>query len=232
MKKENLTKIGVLLVIVAVFAVLYINFSEYLSLEYVKSKQAEFKEYYEANRLLVLSGYFVFYVVATAISLPGALILTLLAGALFGVVTGVILVSFASSLGATLAFLAARFILGDSLQKKYADSLKKMNDGIEREGAFYLFTLRLIPLFPFFLINLLMGLTRIRVWTYYWVTQVGAFAGTVVYVYAGTTLSEIDSLGGILSLELALAFAAIGILPLLSKKLIEFLRRRRAGAGS
>ena len=229
MRKQTIIKIAVLTAIVALFAVAYPTVKEYTSLDYVKSQQAEFTAYYAANRLAVLGGYFVLYVFAVALSLPGAAVLTLLAGALFGLVVGTILVSFASSIGATLAFLAARFLFGDALQKKYGSTevLKKINDGVAREGGFYLFTMRLIPAFPFFLINLLMALTKIRAVTFYWVSQVGMFAGTVVYVYAGTALAELESLGDILSPPLIAAFVAIGLLPLLSKKIITLLRARR-----
>ena len=145
MNKQTLTKIAVLAVVVILFAVAYPYIKEYASLDYIKSQQNEFKEYYEANRVLVLGGYLLLYIACTALSLPGAALLTLLAGALFGLVVGVILVSFASSIGATLAFLVARFLLGDTLQQKYGDKLEKINKGVEREGAFYLFTMRLIP---------------------------------------------------------------------------------------
>lgn len=229
MNKTTIIKIAVFAAIVIAFAVAYPYVKEYTSLEFVKSKQAEFTAYYEANRVAVLGGYFLLYVFATALSLPGAAVLTVLAGALFGLVVGTILVSFASSIGATLAFLAARFLFGDALQKKYGsnEALAKINEGVAREGGFYLFTMRLIPAFPFFLINLLMALTKIRALTFYWVSQLGMFAGTVVFVYAGTALAELESLKDILSPQLIAAFVAIGLLPLLSKKIIALLRRRR-----
>lgn len=232
MTKQTLTKIAVFALVVILFAVAYPYLKEYASLEYIKSKQSEFKDYYEEHRALVLGGYLFLYIACTALSLPGAALLTLLAGALFGLVVGVILVSFASSIGATLAFLVARFLLGDSLQKKYGDKLEKINKGIEREGAFYLFTMRLIPAFPFFLINVLMALTKLPTLTFYWVSQLGMLAGTIVYVYAGTALSEIDSLQGILSPPIIAAFVALGVLPLISKKFIEMLRRRRGNGTS
>lgn len=228
MNKATLIKLGVLAAIVIAFVVAYPYAKEYLSLEYIKSQQSAFKQYYEANQIAVIAGYFILYVVVTAVSLPGAALLTLLAGALFDLLAGVILVSFASSIGATLAFLVARFILGDSLQQKYGDKLAKINDGIEREGAFYLFTMRLIPAFPFFLVNLLMALTKLPVLTFYWVSQLGMLAGTIVYVYAGTELAKIDNLKDILSLPLIGAFVAIGILPLASKKIVALLRARRS----
>ncbi len=174
--------------------------------------------------------FFVLYIAVAALSLPGAAVLTLAAGALFGLVWGVVLVSFASSIGATLAFLVARFILRDSVQKRFGDRLQAINKGIEQEGAFYLFTLRLVPIFPFFLINLLMGLTPIRTLTFYWISQVGMLAGTVVYVNAGTQLAQIESIGGILSPGLVLSFAALGIFPLIGKKVVDWLKKRRVYA--
>ena len=153
--------------------------------------------------------------------------MTLVAGALFGVWVGTLLVSFASTIGATLAFLVARFVLGESLQEKYGDRLKVINDGMEREGAFYLFALRLIPAFPFFLVNLLMALTRIPIWTFYWVSQTGMLAGTVAYVYAGTELAKVESAGDVLSPTLLMAFVVLGLLPLVAKRGVAWVRMRR-----
>ncbi len=226
MNKNNLIKIGVVAVLAAVGGVLYWQFGEYASLEYIQKQQAAFQDYYAANRALVLISFFIGYVAVTALSLPGAAIMTLLAGALFGIFVGVLLVSFASSIGATLAFLVARFVLGESLQKKYGDKLAKINEGVEREGKFYLFTMRLIPAFPFFLINILMGLTTLSAISFYWVSQLGMLAGTAVFVFAGTQLAEIKSLGDILSPGLIAAFVALGIFPLAAKKMIAFLHRR------
>ena len=227
MTKQNLIKALTLLAVVLMFAFAYPHIQEYASLSHIKSRQADFMAYYDANRLPVLAGYFLLYVVVTALSLPGAAIMTVLAGALFGLFTGVVLVSFASALGATLAFLVARFLFGDSLQKKYGDKLKKINDGVAREGAFYLFTMRLIPAFPFFLINLLMALTTMPALTFYWVSQIGMLAGTVVFVYAGTELAKINDLKDVLSPTLVAAFVAVGILPLAAKKAVAILRARR-----
>ncbi len=226
MNKQNIIKIAVGVVLVALFAVLYLNFGEYASLAYIKEQQEVFKEYYIGNKAQILAIFFVGYVAVTSLSLPGAAIMTLLAGALFGLVAGVIVVSFASSCGATLAFLAARFLLGESLQKKYGDKLQKINEGIDKEGAFYLFTMRLIPVFPFFLVNILMGLTRFPIIKFYWVSQLGMLAGTIVFVFAGTQLAEIDSLAGILSPGLIAAFAALGLFPLAAKKVIALLHKR------
>lgn len=228
MKKETIVKIGLIALLSIAIIAAYPHVKEYASLEFIKSKQADFSAYYADNRLLVLISYFLLYVAVTALSLPGAAVMTLLAGALFGLAVGTLLVSFASAIGATLAFLVARFLFGETLQQKYGDKLKKINEGVEREGAFYLFTMRLIPAFPFFLINLLMALTKIPTFTFYWVSQTGMFAGTCVFVYAGTELAKISAVGDILSPTLIAAFVAIGLLPLAAKKIVAAIRRRRA----
>ncbi len=226
MNRQNLTKIGVVLALVVVAVALYSQFGEYASLEYIQKQQAAFQGYYAENRALVLAGFFAGYVAVTALSLPGALIMTLLAGALFDFWAGILLVSFASSIGATCAFLVARFVLGESLQKKYGDKLAKINEGVEREGKFYLFTMRLIPAFPFFLINILMGLTTISAISFYWVSQLGMLAGTAVYVNAGTQLAKIESIGDIASPALLLSFIALGLVPLTAKKAVETARAK------
>ena len=202
---------------------------EYATLDFVKGRQADFAAYYEANPASALVVFFLLYVGVAALSLPGALLVTLLAGALFGLVAGVVVVSFASSIGATLAFLVSRFLLGQSLQEKYGDKLQKINEGVSREGAFYLFTMRLIPVFPFFLINILMGLTPIRAVTFYWVSQVGMLAGTVVYVNAGKELGKLDSAADILSPGLFASFVILAVFPLAVKKIIGLVKKKRAG---
>jgi uncharacterized membrane protein YdjX (TVP38/TMEM64 family) len=174
------------------------------------------------------AGFFVLYVAVAALSLPGAAIMTLAAGALFGLVQGTLLVSFASSLGATLAFLASRFPLHDLVQRRFGSYLASIYDGIRRDGALYLFGLRLVPAFPFFAINLVMGLTPIRTVTFYWVSQVGMLAGTVVFVNAGTQLANIDSLSGLLSPALIASFAALGLFPLAARKTLKWFQQRRA----
>ena len=166
------------------------------------------------------------YVVSTALSLPGAAVLTLAAGALFGFWTGLVLVSFASTIGATLAFVFARFLLRDWVQNKFGERLGKINRGVEREGSFYLFTLRLIPVFPFWLINLAIALTPIKAWTFYWISQVGMLPGTAVYVNAGKQLGEIDKVGEILSWDIILSFALLGIFPLAVKKIMSLYRKK------
>ncbi|MHB1398783.1 MAG: FAD-dependent oxidoreductase [Trichloromonadaceae bacterium] len=203
------------------------DLQQYLTLASLKSRQAAFAEFYTGNRLLTIAGYMAIYILATALSLPGAIILTLAGGALFGLGIGFVAISFASSIGATLAFLAARFLLRDSVQSRFGERLRAINDGVRKEGAFYLFSLRLVPIFPFFLINLAMGLTPIRTRTFYWVSQLGMIPGTLVYVNAGTQLGQIDSLAGILSPGLLFSFVLLGLLPLLSKKTLDLVQSRK-----
>jgi pyruvate/2-oxoglutarate dehydrogenase complex dihydrolipoamide dehydrogenase (E3) component/uncharacterized membrane protein YdjX (TVP38/TMEM64 family) len=203
---------------------------EFLTLDALKARQSEFQALYAARPLLVLAGFFALYVAVTGLSLPGAAILTLAAGALFGLVTGTILVSFASTIGATLSFLAARYLFRGPVEARFGNRLGAINRGLEKDGAFYLFTLRLVPLFPFFLINLLMGLTRIRTTTFALVSQIGMLAGTIVYVNAGTELAKIDSLSGIASPSLLLSFVALGFFPWFAKAFISWLQRRRVQA--
>ena len=203
------------------------NLGQYLSLEYLKGQQADFAVFYKENAVLAIGAFSLFYIVSTALSLPGAAWLTLLAGALFGLVTGTIIVSFASTIGATLAFTISRLLLRDWVQNKFGSYLKSFNAGVERDGGFYLFTLRLIPAFPFFVINLVMGLTPMKTFQFFWVSQVGMLAGTIVYVNAGTQLAQIESLKGILSPELLLSFVLLGIFPILAKKLLGFFKARK-----
>ena len=212
--------------IVALFAALYPYLKEFTDFETIKARRGEFESFYADNKAMVIAGYFFGYITIAALSLPGAAILTLLAGAIFGVFVGVVVVSFASAIGATLAFLVARFLLGKTLQAKYGDKLRRVNEGVQKEGKFYLFTMRLIPAFPFFLINILMGLTPLRVGAFYWVSQLGMLPGTIVYVNAGTQLAKIDSLGGILTFEIIASFVALGLFPLAAKKIIGAFRAR------
>jgi pyruvate/2-oxoglutarate dehydrogenase complex dihydrolipoamide dehydrogenase (E3) component/uncharacterized membrane protein YdjX (TVP38/TMEM64 family) len=215
---------------VAIAAFFLFDLGQYLTLDALKAQQAAIAEGYAANPLLVIALFFLVYIAVTALSLPGAAIMTLAAGAIFGLVTGTIIVSFASSIGATLAFLASRTVLHDWVQAKFGDRLKAINEGVERDGAFYLFSLRLVPVFPFFLVNLLMGLTPIRTATYYWVSQVGMLLGTIVYVNAGTQLARIENLSDIASPALLLSFAALGLLPWVGRGIMNTLKRRRAYA--
>jgi uncharacterized membrane protein YdjX (TVP38/TMEM64 family) len=216
MNKNKWFLIGIIAAgVVAFFA---LDLSRYFSLAFIKESQATFSALYADKPLTVTAGFFAVYVLITALSLPGAAIMTLAAGASFGLVWGTVVVSFASTLGATLAMLAARYVLQDSIQARFGRKLADVNKGIEKEGAFYLFTLRLLPVIPFFALNLLMGLTRMKTWTFFWVSQVGMFAGTVAYVNAGTQIAKIDSLRGILSPALLGSFVALGLLPLVSQE--------------
>ena len=206
----------------------YFDLWQYLTLETIKSRQADVAAYYAQNRLLCIAVYFCLYVLITALSLPVAALMTLLGGAIFGLIEGTIVVSFASTIGATLAFLACRYLFRDAVEQKFSGQLATINRGIEKDGAFYLFTLRMIPLVPFFMVNLLMGLTTITTRTYFIVSQLGMFAATVVYVNAGTQLAEIESAREILSAPILASFAILGIFPLLAKKVISVVQNNRA----
>lgn len=220
-----------LLIAVAVALFFGLGLDRYLTLAYARESIEGFRELRAEEPLPVILAYFVIYVVVTALSLPGAAIMTLAGGALFGLLEGTILVSFASSLGALLAFLVARYLFHDTVQDRFGQRLRAINDGVRRDGAFYLFTLRLVPIFPFFVINLLMALTPIRALSYYLVSQVGMLPATVVYVNAGTQLAQLESVGGILSPELIGSFALLGVFPLLARKVAAWLQRRRAYRG-
>ena len=206
------------------------DLGRFLSLDYLKESQTTFAEIYARQPLLVAGSYFAVYVAVTALSFPGATIMTLAGGAIFGLGWGLLLVSFASSLGATLAFLTARFVLRDTLQTRFSQRLDEINRGIDKDGAFYLFTLRLVPLVPFFVINLVMGLTRMKALTFYAVSQLGMLAGTAVFVNAGTQLAKIDSLRGILSPALIGSFVLLGVFPLIARKVVEGIKKRQVYA--
>ncbi len=215
----------------AAFAFYSFDLGRYLSLDYFKSQQTAIETWRAAQPAKAALAFFLAYVAVTGLSLPGAAAMTLAGGAVFGLLWGTVLVSFASAAGATLAFLASRFLLRDWVQRRFGERLRSINAGIEREGGFYLFTLRLVPVFPFFVINLLMGLTAIRTRTFYWVSQVGMLLGTIVYVNAGTQVAKIESLSGILSPAIVVSFALLGIFPLMAKKIAEHLRTRKVYAG-
>lgn len=226
-KSKTILIVTLVAAIIAFFA---FDLGRFFTLDFIKQSQEHFGELYKTQPALVIGSFFAIYVAVTALSLPGAAIMTLAGGAIFGLVVGTIIVSFASTLGATLAFLAARFALGESVQKKFGARLAEINKGVEKEGAFYLFTLRLVPLVPFFVINLLMGLTKMKVWTFFWVSQIGMFLGTIVFVNAGTQLAKIDSLKGILSPGLLGSFVLLGLFPIIAKKIIEALKKRKVYA--
>lgn len=221
--------LGVVVAAIAAFFIL--DLGQYLSLEYLKASRAEFAALYAERPLLTATAYFLLYIAVTALSLPGAAIMTLAGGALFGLATGFILISFASTIGATLAFLVARFVLRDSIRARFGQRVKAFDAGVERDGAFYLFALRLVPVFPFFMINLVMGLTGMRVGVYYLVSQLGMLPGTLVYVNAGTQIGQIETLGGLLSPALIGSFALLGLFPLLARKILDLIKARRVYRG-
>jgi pyruvate/2-oxoglutarate dehydrogenase complex dihydrolipoamide dehydrogenase (E3) component/uncharacterized membrane protein YdjX (TVP38/TMEM64 family) len=226
-----LRKILLATVIAAVVALYFgFDFGRYFSLDAFKVRQEAIENWRAAQPLTAALLFFLAYVAVTGLSLPGAAMMTLVAGAIFGLFWGTILVSFASSIGATLAFLASRFLLRDWVQSRFGERLRAINSGVAKEGGFYLFTLRLVPVFPFFMINLLMGLTPMRAATFYWVSQVGMLAGTLVYVNAGTQLAGISGLSGILSPGLIASFALLGIFPLIAKKIVEAVKARQVYA--
>lgn len=225
-----LTPVGnVRLVLVAVLALVigaffYFDLGRFLNLTELQAARSSLSAWVVDNPLLSRGGFFLIYVLAAAFSLPGAAILTLAAGALFGLWWGFALVSFASAIGATLAMLIARKIVGEWVQQRYHLQLAKINAGLERDGGFYLFSLRMVPLFPFFVINLVMGLTRMGTWPFYWISQVGMVPGTLVFVFAGTQLAEIESVGDVLSPGLIAAFTLLGLFPVVARVLMSMLR--------
>ena len=221
-----------LVMVIAVVVALYfaLDLGRYFSLDTFKSQQAVIESWRAAQPLTAALIFFLAYVAVTGLSLPGAAMMTLAAGAIFGLLWGTLLVSFASSLGATLAFLVSRFLLRDWVQARFGERLRAINQGVGKEGGFYLFTLRLVPVFPFFMINLLMGLTPMPAATFYWVSQVGMLAGTLVYVNAGTQLAGISGLSGILSPGLIASFALLGIFPLIAKKIVDGIKARKVYA--
>ena len=225
MKTSKIVVLGLIAALIAAFFIF--DLQQYLSLEVLKSQQAAIDSYRHTHPILAMIVFALIYIAVTGLSLPGAVILTLAGGAVFGLVWGVVLVSFASTIGATLSFLAARFLFRDSVQSRFGKRLQTLNEGINRDGAFYLFTLRLVPLFPFFMINLAMGLTSLRTWTFYWVSQIGMLAGTIVYVNAGTQLGKIESAADVLSPSLLGSFVLLGLFPLLAKKIVDLIHTRK-----
>ena len=228
MNKNKLLLLAAVAIAIGLFFAF--DLGRFLSLDYIKARQADFAVWYGERPGAVIGAYFAIYVAVTALSLPGAAIMTLAGGAIFGLLVGTVVVSFASSIGATLAMLAARYVLRDAVKSRFGSRLADVDRGIERDGAFYLFTLRLVPIFPFFVINLLMGLTKMKARTFYWVSQLGMLAGTLVYVNAGTQLARIDSPSGILSPGLIGSFVLLGFFPLIAKKVVDAVNARRVYA--
>jgi pyruvate/2-oxoglutarate dehydrogenase complex dihydrolipoamide dehydrogenase (E3) component/uncharacterized membrane protein YdjX (TVP38/TMEM64 family) len=227
----NTKKLLILLaVIAAAIAFFVLDLGRFFSLAFIKESQQSFSALYNERPVFITAVFFAIYVAITALSLPGAAIMTLAAGASFGLVWGTVVVSFASTLGATFAMLISRYVLRDSIEKRFGAKLADVNKGMEKEGAFYLFTLRLLPLIPFFVLNVLMGLTKMKTWTFFWVSQLGMLAGTVAYVNAGTEIAKIDSLRSILSPGLIGSFVLLGLFPLLMKKVLDFFKKRKVYA--
>ncbi len=228
MSKKSISRIAIIAGVVALIAVFKIfELDQYLTFSYLKSSKESFVTLYAQHRVLVISAYMLIYILATALSLPGATVMTLAGGALFGLFVGTVVISFASTIGATFACFISRFLLRDWVQNKFEDKLQTINRGIQNEGAFYLFTMRLIPAFPFFVINLVIGLTKMPLVTFYWVSQLGMLAGTIAYVNAGKELAKIDSLSGILSTSLLRSFAILGLFPIAVKKLMGWYRAKK-----
>ncbi len=225
---KKLAIVGVIAVIIVLFFAL--DMQQYLNLSYIKESRENFQALLARHPVLVTGAFFIVYVGVTALSLPGAAVMTLAGGALFGFWAGVVLVSFASSIGATLACAVARYLFRDWTRNKLGAWYDKINAGIQKEGAFYLFTLRLIPAVPFFVINLGMALTEMRLWTFYWVSQVGMLAGTAVYINAGNQLGQISKMGDILSFQLIISFVILGIFPLAVKKIVNLVRAKTGKA--
>jgi pyruvate/2-oxoglutarate dehydrogenase complex dihydrolipoamide dehydrogenase (E3) component/uncharacterized membrane protein YdjX (TVP38/TMEM64 family) len=224
-------KIVLLLAIIAAIAAFFIlDLGRFLDLAFLKEQQSSIEAYRSERPLMAAGLFFLIYVAVTGLSLPGAAVMTLVGGAIFGLAWGTLIISFASTIGATLAFIASRLVFRDSVQRRFGGKLRAINDGIDKEGAFYLFALRLVPIFPFFVINLLMGLTPIRTWTFYWVSQVGMLAGTLVYVNAGTQLTRIESVSGILSPAIIGSFALLAVFPLIAKRIVGMLQARKVYA--
>src|SRR5213594_1102671 len=225
MSRRRLLVAALLLGLIAAFFAL--DLGQYFQLEYFKSKQSAMEEFRRANPLAAGGIFFLIYVAVTGLSVPGAAVLSLIVGAIFGLLWGTLIVSFASSLGATLAFLSSRFLFREAVRSRFGDRLRAIDAGLAKEGAFYLFALRLVPAFPFVLVNLLMGLTPIRARTFYWVSQIGMLPATIVYVNAGTQLATVKSLKGLLSPELIGSLALLGIFPLIAKRAVEAFKARR-----
>ena len=225
---KHINKLIIVLIVIGLIAAYRIfHLDTYLSLSYLKESRDKFEIMYAGNRVAVIAVYIIIYILVTSLSLPGAAVLSLAAGSLFGLLTGTIVVSFASTIGATLACAVSRYILRDWVQNKFGDRLKTVNEGIEKEGAFYLFTLRLIPVFPFWLINMIMGLTKMPLKTFYWASQIGMLPGTIVFVNAGKEIAKINSLSGIFSPGLILSFALLGLFPIAARKLIALYNLRK-----
>src|SRR5262245_33139160 len=228
MSRGRVVALVAIATLVAAFFAL--DLKSYISVDYFRAQQAAIDAYFRAHPLRTVAVYFAVYVAVTGLSLPGAAIMTLVGGAIFGLGWGTVIVSFASSIGATLAFLASRFLFRDAIQRKFGDKLAAINRGVEKEGAFYLFAPRLVPALPSFVINLVMGLTPMKTRTFYWVSQLGMLAGTIVYVNAGTQIARITSLAGLASPGLIGSFVLLGLFPLIAKRIVDWAKARKVYA--
>ncbi|WP_282249481.1 TVP38/TMEM64 family protein [Vibrio campbellii] len=220
------------LILVATILFLGVNFGQYLTLENAKAQQEALNSFIDQNFIYAATTYFFAYIAITAFSIPGAAVVTLLGAALFGFWTSLLLVSFASTIGATIAFLSSRYLLREWVQSKFGSKLSAINQGVEKDGAFYLFSLRLIPVFPFFLINLLMGLTPMTIARFYLTSQIGMLPGSAVYLNAGTQLATIDSLSGIVSPTVLASFALLGLFPIIAKWVMNKVRPAQVQNGN
>jgi len=219
------------LVLVLVGAFFLFDLGRYLDLAFLKDAHGSAVALVHERPFVSTLAFFAAYVLVTALSLPGAAVMTLAGGAVFGLGWGLVIVSFASTVGATLAMLISRRVLGDLVQRKFSRQLASVNGGLERDGGFYLFSIRMVPLFPFFVVNLVMGLTPIATWTFYWVSQVGMLPGTFVYVFAGTQLATVEGVGDVLSPGLIVALSLLGLFPLLARKAVAWMRESRERGG-
>ncbi len=228
MKKSPGSKILLLAIILCLIWMFFLfDLDHFFSLSNLKNELEAFQAYFRQNRIITMVIYMAVYVIVAALSLPAATVMTLAGGAVFGLFYGTLLVSFSSTIGATLAFLFSRYLFKEWVQNRFSSKLPAVNKGMEKEGGFYLFTLRLVPIFPFFVINLVMGLTTIRTRVFYIVSQVGMLPGTIIFVNAGTMLAKIESARQILSLKIILSFVLLGIFPILAKRFVEIARKRK-----
>jgi len=227
MNKSLMKKIAIILIAIVIITIFYIfDLDRFLTLSYIKNSQENFKALLSEHTLFVIACYMGIYILVTSISLPGATVLTLAGGALFGLWVGTIIVSISSAIGATIACFFSRFLLRDWVNARFGDRVKTIDEGIKNEGAFYLFSLRLIPVFPFFVINLVLGLTKMSLFKFAWVSQLGMLLGTIVYVNAGKEIAKIDSLSGILSLNLIFSFILLVASPIVIKKFINICKSK------
>jgi pyruvate/2-oxoglutarate dehydrogenase complex dihydrolipoamide dehydrogenase (E3) component/uncharacterized membrane protein YdjX (TVP38/TMEM64 family) len=226
MSRRRLLLATLILGVVAAFFIF--DLGQYFQIEFLRSKQAWLEEFRRSSPLALGAIFFLIYVAVCAVSLPGAAVMSLVVGAIFGLGWGTLIVSFASSIGATLAFLSSRFLFREWVRSRFGSRLRTIDAGLEKEGAFYLFALRIVPAVPYVVVNLLMGLTPVKTWTYYWVSQIGMLPGTMVYINAGTQLATLSSIRGLFSPELIGSFVLLGVFPILAKKVVGSVKGRRA----